>query len=35
MNRQTKKRLFKNLNLSEKELDNLSEYFRRENEIKN
>lgn len=35
MNRQTKKRLFKNLNLSEKELDNLAEYFRRENEIKN
>ena len=35
MNRQTKRRLFRNLNLKEKEIDNIAEYFRRENEAKN
>jgi hypothetical protein len=30
-----KKRMLKNLNFSEKELDNLSEYFRAENEVRN
>lgn len=35
MNRQTKRRLFRNLNLKEKEIDNIAEYFRRENEEAN
>ena len=35
MNRQMKKRMLKNLNFSEKELENLSEYFRVENEVRN
>lgn len=35
MNRQTKRRFTKRLNISDKELDNLAEYFRMENEAKN
>lgn len=35
MNRQTRKRLFNKLNISQKEMDNIAEYFRMENEIKN
>lgn len=35
MNRQTKRRFTKRLNISDKELDNIAEYFRRENEAKN
>lgn len=35
MNRQIKRKYEKSLNLSSKELDNLAEHFRRENEAKN
>lgn len=35
MNRQQKRKYERKLNLSSKEIDNLSEHFRRENEIKN
>ena len=35
MNRQQKRQYERKLNLSSKELDNLSEHFRRENEAKN
>lgn len=35
MNRQMKRKYEKSLNLSSKELDNLAEHFRRENEAKN
>lgn len=35
MNRQEKRRFSKKLNLSSKEIDNLSEHFRQENEVKN
>lgn len=35
MNRQQKRKYERKLNLSSKELDNLTEHFRRENEVKN
>lgn len=35
MNRQQKRKYERKLNLSSKELDNLAEHFRRENEVKN
>lgn len=35
MNRQQRRKYERKLNLSSKELDNLSEHFRRENEAKN
>lgn len=35
MNRQAKRRFTKKLGVSDKELDNIAEYFRRENEAKN
>lgn len=35
MNRQMRRRANRNLNLNNQELDNIAEYFRRENEAKN
>lgn len=35
MNRQTKRRIFRNLNISEKELDYLANYFKEENDLQN
>lgn len=35
MNRQMRRRANRNLNLNSQELDNIAEYFRRENEAKN